>query len=422
MAGPNGQPSLKERVRELRLDDRLGSAKGHRSSSGWLPWALCFVLALSWAGVGIRWYRAQGSGAATRPGDGNGPAAQQAMPANDAKSAGQDAADETPTSGERVLERRGYIIAAHQIPISPIDVAGRIIELNFMEGDTKKTGDILAKIDPTSFQADKTEAEAQVAASKARHEELRIGWKHEILQTESDLGEAKAQMTEALLVYETSKNTSSGAVAKLEVNQNKKKYDALVQRVKSLEAKLALVQGESHQQKIIAAERDQAAAQARYDRAIWRLDNCCIKAPVTGVMLTKKAEFGSLINPVVGGLSTVLCEMADLSDLEVDLEVADRDLSKVFKGQECEVRVDAYPNRKYMGYVSRIMPIGNRGKAVLPIRIKVIVPPNEEQGKYLKPEMNASVFFFAKLAKEYRTATAAIDEKDGAVPAKKGNP
>src|SRR5206468_4212653 len=106
--------------------------------------------------------------------------------------------------------------------------------------------------------------------------------------------------------------------------------------------------------------KDLEAAQARFARANWRLQNCSIKAPVTGVILTKKAEFGSLINPVVGGVSTSLCEMADLSDLEVDLEVDERDVSKVFDGQDCTIRVDAYPKRLYKGYVSRIMPIGNR--------------------------------------------------------------
>jgi multidrug resistance efflux pump len=206
-------------------------------------------------------------------------------------------------------------------------------------------------------------------------------------------------------------------VSQLEVDQSRKKYDASVQRVASLSAKLDLVKGPSHEKKILALEHDLIAAKARLDRAQWRLNNCNLKAPVTGMILTKKAECGSLINPVVGGVSTSLCEMADLLDLEVDLEVDERDIAKVFVGQECTICVDAYPQRKYPGYVARMMPAGNRSKAILPIRVKVKIPAGEKQGTYLKPEMNALVSFFNNKSNAYE-----LDKKDLETSEKKGKP
>jgi HlyD family secretion protein len=86
--------------------------------------------------------------------------------------------------------------------------------------------------------------------------------------------------------------------------------------------------------------------------------------------------------------------LADLSDLEVDLTVQERDVSNVFKDQRCLVRSEAYPDRVYTGVVSRLMPIADRAKGAVPIRVKLTVP-REEEGVYLKPEMGAVVTFYA---------------------------
>lgn len=115
-------------------------------------------------------------------------------------------------------------------------------------------------------------------------------------------------------------------------------------------------------------------------------------APVSGTILKKNAEEGNLVNPIAMQGNFSLCEMADLSDLEVDLKILEREISKVHKGQKCKIRADAYPNRVYEGYVSRLMPTADQGKAAIPVRVKVIIPANEE-GVYLKPEMGVLVSF-----------------------------
>ncbi len=146
------------------------------------------------------------------------------------------------------------------------------------------------------------------------------------------------------------------------------------------------------QERIDAARADLGLAKAEMEKSKWRLDNCTILAPISGTILIKHAEEGNVVNPVVMNGSYSLCEMADLSDLEVELKIQERDVSKIFKGQKCKIRAEAWPDRVYDGYVSRLMPIADRAQGAVPVRVKISVPPNEE-GVYLKPEMGAVVTF-----------------------------
>src|SRR5262249_8213249 len=135
--------------------------------------------------------------------------------------------------------------------------------------------------------------------------------------------------------------------------------------------------------------------------ARWRLDNCTVLAPVTGTILTKKAEEGNIVNPAAFNIAASICDMADLSDLEVDLAIAERDIAKVFKGQKCEIRAEAFPKRVYPGYASRVMPNADRAKGAVPVRVKVLIRdargnftlPDDDEGKFLRPDMGAIVRF-----------------------------
>src|SRR5207247_6838694 len=118
-----------------------------------------------------------------------------------------------------------------------------------------------------------------------------------------------------------------------------------------------------------AAELD--VAKHRLTKAEWRLDNCTIRAPLDGTILTKKAELGNLVNPLAfGATSGSICEMANLADLEVELDITERDVAKVIKGMPCRIRAEAYPDRIYPGFVDRLMPIANRGTGAVPVRVE----------------------------------------------------
>ena len=109
--------------------------------------------------------------------------------------------------------------------------------------------------------------------------------------------------------------------------------------------------------------------------------------------LKKNAEEGNIVNPVAFNGSYSLCDMADLSDLEVDLSVQESNIAKVSQFQRCKVQPEAFKDRSYPAYVSRLMPIADRSKGAIPVRVKVQVPAAEE-GVFLKPEMRVTVWFY----------------------------
>ncbi len=396
----NGE--LVSRVQQLRLNNQLGADRGGGGGASWLPWVLCLVLALAWAGVGVRSYR-------------NNP---EAAPQS-AATTGQPAAstfNTVPTTAAVVpgtiqLEVKGYIIPAQQIAVSPIEVAGRIIELNVVEGKQFKKGDPLAKIEDVNYQAQRTEAQASLSAAQSRLEASRQKLAGllpdsvraiEVTQVQEDLREAQAQR--ARMADELGRLERLGAsAADRETKQARFDLDGNEARVRRLTATLAILKEGPRKEQKAGAEADvQSAvaevevAKARLAQSQWRLDNCIIRSPIDGTVLTKKAEWGSLVNPLAFSASSgSVCDIANLADLEVDLEIPERDISKLKAGQKCRIKADAYPDRTYEGRLDRIMPIANRAKSIVNVRVKVQLPAGEIPGTYLKPEMGAVVSFLA---------------------------
>lgn len=398
----NGQTALSDRVKELRLVGKINANSAKASPARWLPWVLCAFLAVGWAGYGIKAYL----GARTKPEESAATSSSKST-SQLGKSGGTDTV---------ALEVKGYLIPTQQISISPIDVAGRVIKLNIEEGLSFQKNEVLAEIDPTPYQAQLAEARAQVAAARARLAELKEGSRpEEKAQASAELDDAKAQLEQYRQEWLRFKNEKSLSITKREYEQAEAAYHSAIKRVEAKQKAYELVFLGPRQERKDAGQAELEAAEARFTQSQWRLENCTIKSPVTGVILTKKAEVGSLINPVVGGVSTNLCDIADLRKLEVDLEVQERDISKVRLDQKCKVIPDAFTNRIYEGYVERMMPIANRAKSVVPVRIKVVPADDEKQGQYLRPEMGVTVTFSTDtVTQEYKAEVRRKLEDDSA--------
>ena len=395
---PSVNGELRDRVQKLRLG--AGGAKGSRGGGvAWLPWVLCLALALTWAGVAMRTYRAT-----AKDGDaaGGGPAGGSSS----------GSAKPPPSSGTLQLVLKGYVIPARQITVSPIDVGGKIIELNVVEGKLYKQNDTLAKIDPAAYDAAVAEAKATLAGAEQRlaaaqnrrdEQDPKAVRQVEYDQVEEQLKEARANEQKAKRDYDRLAGAGGSAVAGRELQQGEGEYKAAAARTKRLEADLKLLHAGPRPQKMAALEADVRAAtadvqaaQARLTNAEWRRGNCDIKAPITGIVLTKKAEKGSLVNPQVqinsgGGI----VDMADLAEPEIDLKVAERDIAKLKVGQKCRIVPDAYQDREYAGQIDRIMPIANRSDNTINLRVKVTLPADETPGTFLKPDMGGAVTFLA---------------------------
>jgi multidrug resistance efflux pump len=372
--------TLSDRVRSLRMPE---TAPPGRSGSSWFPWVLCLLLAGSAGYLGYLYYtlyelREQDKQAAD--------AADQTKKTNLGK-----ARDIGP--GEVALENKGYIIPVHQIQVSP-KVSGMVTHLYFKEGDIVEKGKLLVEFEDISYRADRDRAKGTLEEAKGNLEVLTKYRKQEIEQAKAKLDEARAQLAQLESDYQRSQRLRrTGTLAELDFEKADSSYFAMKEKCKQLEIDYELLKEGPRDKQIMAAQARIQQAQADLDRTQWYLDNCKIFAPISGTILTKNAEENNIVNQLSFNLKASVCDMADLSDIEVDLTIQERDVAKVFKDQRCRIRSEAFPDRIYDGFVSRLMPTGDRAKGAVPVRVKVSVPP-DEQGQYLKPDMGVIVSFF----------------------------
>jgi HlyD family secretion protein len=382
----DGADQLSQRVRSLRLPPEVTS-RGR--AGGRLPWLLCLLFAGSTGVLVYVHFFAQKLPARV--------ASSPAKTTTSAKSGSIPAATPLPAVDSLALESKGYIIPAHQILVSP-KVGGMIVKLNIIESLRVKKGDELARIEDTEYRADRDRAVAALESARQNFAELQHGFRpEEIKQAEAELAESEAQLVQLEADYKRAAELLAKKVLSQEqFDSALSKYQAMQRHVQRFKLAVDLAKQGPRIERIQAAKAEVERAEAELAKAQWRLDNCTIKAPISGTILKKNAEEGSLVNPVAMQGFFSLCEMADLADLEVDLTIQERDISKIFKDQKCKVRAEAFPNRVYEGFVSRLMPTADRAKGAIPVRVKIRVPPDEEQGIYLKPEMGALVSFLNK--------------------------
>ena len=124
-----------------------------------------------------------------------------------------------------------------------------------------------------------------------------------------------------------------------------------------------------------------------------QLDNTVIRAPVSGTILERAVEKGEFVtNGFVGdrGAKGYVVTLADLNDLQVELDINQNDFARLHMTQKGVVTTDAYPDRKYGGVIAEMSPKADRQKATVQVKVKVLHPD-----EYLRPEMNASVAFLS---------------------------
>jgi multidrug efflux pump subunit AcrA (membrane-fusion protein) len=296
-----------------------------------------------------------------------------------------------------VLESKGYILPVHRILISP-KIAGMLIKVNIEEGMRVTKGDVLAVLEKTEYEADVARAEAAVAQAHHRWTELQTARPEEIAAAKAEVEEAKAKLVEYEAAWKRIQELYQKKVA------TREQYDSEQSNVETQHKKIARLEQTyqmwargPRQELRDSAMAQKKQAEADLVKAKWKLANCEVIAPSNGTILRKNAEEGNVVNPLAQQGSYSLCDLADLSDIEVELDVQERDVAKVFDGQRCSINTIAYPKRPYEGYVSRQMPIADRGKGSVSVRVKVIVPPGEE-GIYLKPDMSAIVRFYGDIS------------------------
>ena len=382
----NGTAPLDVRVRSLRLAEQASSPP----RTAFVPWALCVILLLTTTAFGYRAYRV-GTLAPSSNAD------NLAAPSTPAPT--PTIATPATASGEVVLQAKGYVVPAHQVQVGP-KVGGTIEKLNerFEEGQFFKAGEALAWLETDDYRAEYDHAVAACASAKERYEESKCSRPQEIQASLNELKESEATLEQLDRDLRRNKQLmGTTALTVKDFEMAKFARDAMKGRVDRLRFSYDLMKEGPRKERRAAAEADWKAAHADMVKAKWHLDNCVLRAPFAGHILTKKIEVGSIVST-----ATVLCELANLGDLEIDLSVQERDIARVETGQFCTVVPEAFQNhepfrqkhpRGYSGRVVRLMPVADRSKGAVNVRVKVENIPEDEIGKILRPEMSVLVSF-----------------------------
>ncbi len=323
-------------------------------------------------------------------------------------------------AGDVVLSATGYIIAAHRIELAS-KVVGKVAWIGVEKGNRVREGQVLVRLEDDEYRAHLLEAEGQLNTLKARLAELENGSRpEEIAKARADVEQSKADLENARINLDRTRTlTSEKVVAKQVLDDAQARFDGQVARTAALERTHDLVRLGARRETIDAMRAQVQQAQGSLDYARTQLDNTVIRAPISGTILQRNVERGEFVTTgFVGdrGAKGYVVSMADLRDLQVELDINQNDFAKLGPRQAGVITTDAYPDRKYQGAIEEVAPEGNRQKATVQVKVRVQAPDD-----LLRPEMNSTVQFIAAAKpKETRATTPRIvipvtAVRDGAV-------
>jgi len=297
-----------------------------------------------------------------------------------------------PGRGEPVLNATGYVMAAHKIEVAS-NVVGKVAWVGVEKGDRVQYGQPLVRLEDEEYRAQVLQAEGNFENLMARLAALEHGSRpEEIAKAKADVDSAKADMENYDASLERWRRLAKDGVApKQALDDAKAKYDSQAGRVVSLERIYELARLGPRKEEIDAARAQVKQARGALQYARTQLENTIIRAPVSGTILERNVEKGEFVTTgFVGdrGAKGYVVSLADLNDLEVELDINQNDFARLRPNQQAVVTTDAYPDRRYFGYIREISPEANRQKATVQIKVKI-----EKPDQFLRPDMNASVAF-----------------------------
>ncbi len=294
-----------------------------------------------------------------------------------------------------VLQAAGYVVPHYRIEVAS-KVMGRVKWMGVEKGDKVVGGQEIVRLEDDEYRARLVESLGGLGSLKARLAELRAGSRpEEIQRAEADSAEANAQLRQSEIEFNRAKQLwADGVIAESEYDQSRYRLDALVNRVASLHKTLELLRLGPRQEDIDSAVQEVRRAEGivAYSRTI--VDATVIRAPVTGTVLERNVEVGELVTTgFVGerGAKGYAVAMADLNDIQVELDISQDDFSRIFMNQKAVIATDAYRDREYRGEVVEISPEADRQKATVQVKVQILEPDD-----LIRPEMNANVSFLAR--------------------------
>jgi HlyD family secretion protein len=314
--------------------------------------------------------------------------------------------------GAVILNATGYIIAAHRIQVAA-KVVGKVSWIGVEKGTKVKEGQVIVRLEDDEYRAQLQQARGQLANLQARLREMENGSRpEEIAGALANLNVAKADLENARITLQRTKDLAAAKVlSRQALDDAQARYDSAQAKVVSLEKthELARLGPRIEQIDAVRGQLEQANGSVAFYET--QLSNTVIRAPVTGTILERVVEKGEFVTTnFVGdkGAKGYVVSLADLNDLQVELDISQNDFAKLGPRQGGVVTTDAFPDRKYEGFIEEISPEANRQKATVQVKVRIRKPDD-----FLRPEMNANVAF---VSSEKPTADSAPSKPMIVVP------
>ena len=249
-----------------------------------------------------------------------------------------------------IVNASGKIYPEDEVKVSP-DISGVITELNVQEGDTVKKGQILARIDADVYNIQRSQAASGVAQTQAQVSSSQA----QVSNAQAALDALDAQMEQAQRNYTRSKklfdekviSRSEMDVAESSLRSAKANYNAAVQGIRGGQANVQ------------SARANVQTAQASLQKANKDLSRTAITAPRDGVISLLNVKKGESVSGNSFTVGTEILRIADMSKIEIRVDVGENDIPKVKLGDSALVEVDAYSDRKFKGIVTQIASSNN---------------------------------------------------------------
>jgi RND family efflux transporter MFP subunit len=241
------------------------------------------------------------------------------------------------------ISASGYVVARTKASVSA-KIGGRLVALGVSEGSYARRGAVIARLESADYEAALLAADAETRRVIA-----------ELEQAERDFVRARRLREQGVL---------------------------------------SVVEVENAQTRVGVLEAQLASARAQVRLAAANLENTRVRAPFDGTILRKDAEVGEIVAPssAGGGLTrTAIVTMADLTTLEVEVDVNEAFISQVRNGQPARITLDAYADTSFAGRVRQVVPTADRQKATVLVKVSIL-----DRDPSILPEMQAKVVFVAE--------------------------
>jgi len=315
----------------LKIDDRSRNSAGKGKRLGWLVAGLILMLA---AGAILYHFKDP----------------KLIVEVTTARSA-----DASPEAA--LLNASGYVTPRRRSSVAA-KITGRVIEVDTDEGRQVKEGQIIARLDCAEFNAALASAKADRTATQGAMQDLQVNLEN----------------------------------AERELKRTQQLNDAGVSTPQALDTARTLT--ESYRARIALTKEQVIAAERKIDIAQENVNNCTIRAPFSGQVVSKDAQVGEIVSPISAGggfTRTGIATIVDMQSLEIEVDVNESYIARVLPNQRVSATLDAYPNWQIPSHVRTIIPTADRQKATVKVRISF-----DHLDPRILPDMGVKVAFLGE--------------------------